>query len=234
MKFLLTNDDGFDAPGLAALAEAASALGEVVVIAPEEHHSGCSHRATTHRPLALRTLAANRHALDGSPVDCVRIALAQAAADADWVLAGINDGGNLGADVYMSGTVAAAREACLWGKPAIAISQFRSGDVDWRRSAEAARSVLGALLTRPAVLGKFWNVNIPHGGASDTLPEWIECPLDPHPLPIRYLERSGQWHYQLDYQQRPRQARHDVDVCFGGWIAVTQLSLSAAPPTDRG
>src|SRR5436853_563150 len=106
MRFLLTNDDGIDAPGLSALIEAARELGEVAIVAPERTHSGCGHQVTTHGPIQLRRLAANRLAITGTPADCVRLALHSLAPDFDWVLSGVNAGGNLGADVFHSGTVA--------------------------------------------------------------------------------------------------------------------------------
>ena len=132
MQFLLTNDDGIDAPGLKALQEAAAPLGSAVVLAPDRHLSGCSHQATTSRGLVLEEVGANRYSLDGSPVDCTRIGLYRLAPQTQWVLSGVNEGGNMGADVYLSGTVAAAREACLLGKPAIAFSQYvRRRPLDW-------------------------------------------------------------------------------------------------------
>ena len=112
MRILLTNDDGIDAPGLAALRDAAAVLGgDLVVVAPAECHSGCGHRVTTDRAIRVEELARGRFRVGGTPADCVRIAVAQLVPDAALVLSGINAGGNLGADVHHSGTVAAAREA---------------------------------------------------------------------------------------------------------------------------
>src|SRR5262245_41246546 len=144
MKFLLTNDDGIDAPGLEALAQAAAALGHAVWIAPHIHLSGCSHRVTTGGPIRVEPRGENRFALDGTPADCVRIGLAHLAPEVDWVLAGLNEGGNLGADVHHSGTVAAVREAALHGKPGIALSQYRKrgAEVDWARAIHWMQSVL--------------------------------------------------------------------------------------------
>ncbi len=129
MRFILTNDDGIDAEGLAALAQAAATLGPAVWVAPDSHHSG--------RPIRLSRRDEFRWAIDGTPADCVRVALAHVAPDADWVLSGANHGGNLGADVFHSGTVAAVREAALHGKPGVALSQYRRRglDVDWARAA---------------------------------------------------------------------------------------------------
>lgn len=230
-RFLLTNDDGFDAPGLAALCQALDELGECLVVAPHEHLSGCSHQATTGRPLALDSLDARRHKLDGTPVDCTRIALVHLQAPVDWVISGINAGGNLGADVYLSGTVAAVREAALLGKPGIALSQYisRRGALDWERAARWTRQIVGRLLERPLGPGQFWNVNLPHL-ESDALPELIDCPLDPHPLPVRFELEDGRLHYRARYQDRERAPGADVDVCFGGRVAVTALSLAVPRP----
>jgi 5'-nucleotidase len=228
MKFLLTNDDGFDAPGLAALREAVAGLGELVVVAPAEPQSGCSHQVTTGRPFRVR-----RHddvyVVEGTPADCVRVGLFHLAEGADWVLAGVNAGGNLGADVYVSGTVAAVREAALLGRPGVAVSHYRrrGEPFDWPRVVPWVRTVLADLLRRPTAPGGFWNVNLPHLAPDADAPTAVECPLDPGPLPVRFRREEELFHYDGDYHQRPRAAGSDVDVCFGGRIAVTRLGLGA-------
>ncbi len=225
MKFLLTNDDGIDAPGLAALVRALAPLGQCVVVAPERHLSGCSHQVTVDRPLALTERLALRYALDGTPVDCTRVGLAHLAADADWVIAGINAGGNLGADVYMSGTVAAVREAALLGRPGIAISHLvkRPAAIDWDRAARWAEHVVRQLLVESRKLGKYWNVNLPH--AEIDMPPIAVCQLDRNPMPIRFAVEDGRLRYCATYQERVRHAGFDVDHCFDGRITVTELSL---------
>ena len=166
MKLLLTNDDGIDAPGLAALAEVAAAHGHLTWIAPHTHLSGCGHRVTTDKPIQLMRRDENRWAIDGTPADCVRVGLAKVAPDVDWVLSGLNHGGNLGADVFHSGTVAAVREAALHGKPGIALSHYRKRgvEIDWPRARRWMALVLADLLARPWTPGMFWNVNLPHPG----------------------------------------------------------------------
>src|SRR4029453_10946704 len=109
-------------PGGAARARAARGRGRGRVIAPAGPWSGRSHAVTTHGPIRVDRRDGGRLAVDGTPADCVRLALHHLAPDAAWVLSGINAGGNLGADVHHSGTVAAAREAVLHGRPAIALS----------------------------------------------------------------------------------------------------------------
>jgi 5'-nucleotidase len=138
MKLLLTNDDGIEAPGLQALFEVARQIGEPIVVAPEQSLSGCSHQVTTDQPIRVRQVSPCRFAVRGTPADCVRVGLQLFVPDAAWVLSGINAGGNLGADVYHSGTVAAARESVLHGWPAIALSHYRKRglSLDWDHRGE--------------------------------------------------------------------------------------------------
>lgn len=227
MKLLLTNDDGIDAPGIQALLEAASQVGQPVVVAPIEAHSGCSHRVTTDGPIRVSERGPGRYAVAGTPADCVRVALHRFAPDTDWVLAGVNAGGNLGADVHHSGTVAAVREAVLHGKPGIAVSQYRKRGValDWKRTAAWVAPLLRKLLDQPWTAGTLWNVNLPHvdPGAAD--PEIVFCRLDPAPLPLSFREEQGLLHYDGNYHLRRREPGADVDVCFSGRIAVTKIAL---------
>jgi 5'-nucleotidase len=227
MKLLLTNDDGVAAPGLEALRRAADGLGEAVLVAPVDALSGCSHRVTTSQPIRVERQGPGRYAVAGTPADCVRVALHQVVPDARWVLAGINHGGNLGADVHYSGTVAAVREAVLHGWPGVAVSQYckRNAATDWGRAAAWVRPLLRDLLGRPWEPGTFWNVNLPHlpPGAGD--PEVVFCRLDPTPLPLSYRHEEEGLHYDGDYHQRRREPGADVDVCFGGKIAVTRIGL---------
>ncbi len=226
-RLILTNDDGFDAPGLAALESATSGLGEATIVAPSGPQSGCGHAVTTGRPFASRTLPSGGFAVEGTPADCVRLALHHLVERADWVLSGINAGGNLGADVFHSGTVAAVREAVLHGVPGIAISHYiaRGRPIDWGMAAIRAANVLKLLLDRPWTPGTFWNVNLPHPEPGGPEPRIVDCPLDPSPLPLKYKLEGNQAHYSGDYQGRARRPGSDVDVCFGGNIAITLLTL---------
>ncbi len=228
MRFLLTNDDGIDAPGLAALAAAASRLGETVTFAPVSPCSSCGHQVTTHRPLRAHRHADDRHAVEGWPADCVRVALRGLAIEVDWVLSGINAGGNLGADVYLSGTVAAVREAVLLGRPGIALSHYkrRERDFDWPRAARWVEALLPDLLARPCPPGSFWNVNLPHTAPSEPDPAVVFCPLDSQPLPVQFRREEDRFVYAGDYHRRPRDPEADVAVCFGGAIAVSLLRLA--------
>lgn len=229
-RVLLTNDDGIDAPGLAALAKACSGwAGRTIVVAPKDPHSGCGHRVTTDRPLMLEQVGPDRYFVDGTPADCVRLALTALFAHGsgpDWVLSGINAGGNLGVDIHHSGTVAAAREAALHGVPAVAASHYhrREQPIDWGRAACWMAGVLEGLLGRELGGGEFWNVNLPHPAAAttDAMPAVVECEIDPSPLPLGYESGPEGWHYRSRYHERPRRPGGDVATCFGGGIALSR------------
>ena len=224
MNLLLTNDDGIDAGGLTALRMASESLGQPLIVAPERCHSGGGHRVTTHSPIRVVRRDETRYAIDGTPADCVRVALDRLARDTDWVLAGINHGGNLGADLYMSGTAAAVREAVLHGKPGIAVSHYhRQGidPLDWRRAALWLTPILRDLVSRPWKPGTFWNVNLPHLPAGAVDPEIVFCAVDPSPLPVSYEIVGEQLKYNGNYHERLRQSGTDIDVCFGGRISIS-------------
>src|SRR2546421_1411335 len=228
MKFLVTNDDGIDAPGLAALVAAAEPLGESVVVAPAEAQSGVSHRVTWQEGVRIERRDQKRYAIHGTPADCVRLGLLKVVPDAKWILSGINHGANLGADVHYSGTVAAVREAVLHGWPGIAVSHYRKSGVafDWERAANWVRPILKDLLARPIEPGLFYNVNLPNLPPDAQTPEIVWCALDPNPLPLNYRhEEESDLYFAGDYQLRHRTAGADVDVCFGGRIAVTAVRL---------
>src|SRR6516162_1461809 len=157
MRFILSNDDGIEAPGLAALETVAQQLGETVVFAPCDAHSGCSHRVTTDRAFAVYQRGVERFAVEGTPADCVRVALHRLGNEPAWVLSGINLGGNLGADVHHSGTVAAVREAVLHGIPGIAVSQYVRRDLplDWAHASALILPILRELLAQTPSPGTF-------------------------------------------------------------------------------
>ena len=240
MKFLITNDDGIDAPGIRALANAASRFGEVVVVGPEEAHSGCGHRVTTYEPISIRAYEPDWWAVGGTPADCTRVGIREIAADCDWVLAGINAGANLGVDIFMSGTVAAVREGALLGRPGIAFSHYRAagGRFDWNYAAEAVGRAMQRIFFESTEAGFFWNVNLPDlspeaAGADvesklDSIsqsPDLVDCPVGRGHLPVEFVRNEDSLTYRGVYQERPRDKGDDVDVCFGGNIAVTRLPI---------
>jgi 5'-nucleotidase len=223
---LVTNDDGWDAPGLSALKTLAAEWGEVWVVAPREAQSYAGHRITTEAALVLATTAPREFTLTGTPADCVRVALTALCPEIEWVLAGINRGGNLGADIFISGTVAAAREAALLGRPAMAVSQYiRKGVLlDWDASRVMARPVVESLLAEACPPKSYWNVNLPHldnGQSAET----VHCDPDNAPLDVRFHREGDQLRYAGAYAARPRTPGRDVDRCFAGAITISRLRL---------
>ncbi|MEP6955667.1 MAG: 5'/3'-nucleotidase SurE, partial [Chthoniobacterales bacterium] len=183
---------------------------------------------TWHEGVRIEPRGEARFAIHGTPADCTRLGLLHLVPDADWILSGINHGSNLGADMHYSGTVAAVREAVLHGWPGIAVSHYRKGgtEFDWARAAGWLQPVLQELLARPVEAGLFYNVNLPHLPVDAADPAVVWCALDPNPLPLNYRheEESGLY-YAGDYTLRGRTPGADVDVCFGGRIAVTKIRL---------
>ena len=228
MKLLLSNDDGIEAAGLNALFAAAQNLGEIVVVAPAGPQSGVSHAVTWEGAVKVDSREPSRFAVHGTPADCTRIGLLKLAPDTNWVLSGVNHGGNLGADVHYSGTVAAVREAVLHGWPGIAVSHYLKPELelDWARASRWVAPILAELISRAVEPGLFYNINLPHLAAVDSDPEVVFCPLDPNPLPLSYRhEQDTGLFYDGDYHQRRRNTGTDVDVCFSGKIAVTAVRL---------
>ena len=166
-RILVTNDDGIHSTGIHALAEALQELGEVTVVAPLTEASAIGHALTLRRPLRIETFGPRRYAVDGTPTDCVNIALKVILERGlpDMVVSGINKGYNLGDDVTYSGTVAGALEAALLGIPALAISLGQGGlpDADFGPAAHVAADVAEAMIARPLPSRVFLNVNVPPG-----------------------------------------------------------------------
>jgi len=169
MTILVTNDDGIRAPGIKALARAVETLGEVFIVAPDREQSAVSHALTLHHPLRAMKLSENRHAVDGTPTDCVNLGIhALLPRRPELVLSGINRGANLGEDVTYSGTVSAAMEATLMGVPALAFSLACTGDdALWDEAAEVARRVITLTLSTGFPPDTLLNVNIPNIPVAD-------------------------------------------------------------------
>ncbi len=227
MKCIVTNDDGIEAPGIAVLARILENFGTPVIIAPEVEQSGVGHRVTSRTPLRVNTVGENRFSINGTPADCVRLGLKHLAGDAGWVFSGINPGANLGSDVYNSGTVAAAREAAILGRPAVAVSQYiaRNHKIDWEITSVHAERVIRTLLERKLPPGYFWNVNLPHPLTQENHPETVFCGLDINPHDYRYREEEDGFVYEGIIHDRPRREGRDVAVCFGGSISVTRIAI---------
>ncbi len=162
MRILLSNDDGYFAPGIAALAQALSTLGTVTVVAPERDRSGASNSLTLDRPLSVRKAANGFFYVNGTPTDCVHLAVT-GLLDAlpDVVVSGVNHGANMGDDTIYSGTVAAATEGFLLGIPSIAVSMVAAGNDCFATAAEVARGLVERYVRNPLGEPMLLNVNVP-------------------------------------------------------------------------
>jgi 5'-nucleotidase len=161
---LVTNDDGIHAPGLAALAEALAALGEVHVVAPDREQSAVGHALTLHRPLRVERIGERKFSVNGTPSDCVNLAVLGLLPEAPVLVAsGVNHGSNLGDDVTYSGTVSAAMEGTLLGVPSMAVSQADPDAEGFDGAATVARAVAMRLLVEGLPAKTLLNVNVPRG-----------------------------------------------------------------------
>ena len=165
MKILLSNDDGYQAPGIVALFEAIKDLGEVEVVAPEHNNSAKSNALTLHSPLYVHLAGNGFRYVNGTPADCVHVALTGLLGyRPDLVVSGINNGANMGDDTIYSGTVGAAMEGYLFGIPAIAFSQTQKGWAHIDDAARKARDLVQQVIAHTEMDGAPWllNVNIPN------------------------------------------------------------------------
>ena len=162
MRILLSNDDGYFAPGIAALAQALAPLGEITVVAPERDRSGASNSLTLDRPLSLHRASNGFLYVNGTPTDCVHMAVTGLLdLEPDIVVSGINAGSNMGDDTLYSGTVAAATEGYLLGIPAIAVSLVGREFAHYATAARVARELVERILRDPPAEPVLLNVNVP-------------------------------------------------------------------------
>ena len=168
MRILVSNDDGYSAPGLEALVSALADLGDITVVAPETNHSGASNSLTLNRPLSIKQAANGFYYVNGTPSDCVHVALTGLLdARPDLVVSGINNGANMGDDTLYSGTVAAATEGYLFGIPSIAFSQAEKGWAHLDAAGLVAREIVQRQLAEPLAAPVLLNVNIPCRARAD-------------------------------------------------------------------
>ena len=215
MRILIANDDGYLAPGLAALVKACEGLGDLDVVAPEQNASGTSNSLTLNRGLSVYAAVNGYRYINGTPSDCVHLALSGLLEQRpDLVVAGINQGANMGDDTLYSGTVAAAMEGFLFGIPAIAFSQVQKGWQDLDAAARVARSVIEHVLRDPPEPAHFLlNVNIPNRADADRLP--------------RRITRLGRRHAS---EPVIRQVSPRGDTLY--WIGPAGDAREAGPGTD--
>lgn len=229
MHILVSNDDGYSAPGIEALVEALQGLGEITVVAPEVNHSGASNSLTLSRPLAVRRSPKGFTCVNGTPSDSVHVALTGLLdRKPDLIVSGINNGQNMGDDTLYSGTVAAATEGFLFGIPAIAFSQV---DYGWAHIEDAAKLAKDIVLRRLDELQTPYllNVNIPNRpyGELNTVvatrlgkrhqSEPVIRSSDPHGNEIFWIGPPG--------QAKEASEGTDFHATSHGWVSMTPLQI---------
>lgn len=225
-KILVTNDDGIHSAGIIALAEALRALGEVLVVAPAHEMSAASHSLTLTRPLRIEKIDDHHFSVDGTPTDCVTLAMNHLLKDdlPSLVVSGINKGGNLGEDVTYSGTVAGALEASIYGLPGIAVSLVQRTNFEFAPAAEFAAEIARRVLGDGLPRGTLLNVNIPPGpirgaritrqGTKNVRPNIIEG-TDPRQRKYYWIgEESLAWN---------EEAGTDYEALGHGLVSITPL-----------
>jgi 5'-nucleotidase len=229
---LCSNDDGIEAPYLTALVALIEDFAEVVVVAPERERSAASHAITLHKPLRLTEVGPRRFALSGTPVDCVYLGMLKLCDRAPAVVvSGVNDGHNLGSDVFYSGTVAAAVEGALRGAAGIACS-LAPRAADPERAIRFAAAVVRAAVAEPMPAGTVLNVNMPGTSTNDY--QWtvlgrrfyqddVAERRDPRGRPYYWVGGGPAGHDAVDGSDCVAVAR--------GWNSITPMHLDL---TDRG
>jgi 5'-nucleotidase len=245
LKILITNDDGIEAEGMQCLVEVLAKNAECFVVAPDQGRSCCSHGVTTGSSLEVVSRRSNQWTVSGTPADCVRVGLLYLNLRPDWVVSGVNHGGNLGVDILYSGTAAGAREASLFGVSSVAISQYMRRDVerDWGLNAKRAETVFQKILDWERTGAGFWNINLPALPMEMTGMDFPVSLCEPEFQSLSYSmeEIEKTWEilgeslikadpmpsrtvlYRSNYQARPRVSGSDVDLCFGGHATVSWL-----------
>ncbi len=234
MRILICNDDGYLAPGLAALVQAVQGLGQIEVIAPEQNASGTSNALTLNRPLQVFAAGASQPGVrfvNGTPSDCVHVALTGLLGyRPDLVLSGINQGANMGDDTLYSGTVAAAMEGYLFGVPAIAFSQAEKGWAHLDAAGRVVRALVQQLLAQGLPADPFLlNVNIPNRADADALPRLVTRLGRRHasePV-IRQTNPRGEPIYWIGPAGDAREAGAGTDfhATANGSVSITPLQV---------
>ena len=228
MRVLLTNDDGIDRPGLAAL-ENALADTDLWVVAPADHCSGAGQSLGLYAPLAVERRDGRRWAVAGTPADCVKLALTRLMdGPPDVVVSGINAGANLANNVFYSGTVAAATEAAMWGHPSIAVSLEGGEESGFPAAAAVTRKLLGSRLLAELPRRSVLNVNVPARSAGHGGYAWTRTARFSRDIPFEEIE-SGRLYRYGRFSEQPVLDEEGTDVAAvrSGLVSLTLLS------TDR-
>jgi 5'-nucleotidase len=239
MRILISNDDGYLAPGLAALVKACEGLGEIEVIAPEQNASGTSNSLTLGRPLNVYRAANGFRYVNGTPSDGVHLALTGLLGyRPDLVVSGINNGANMGDDTLYSGTVAAATEGYLFGIPSIAFSQVEKGWGELDAAARVARQLIEQVIAGGLGQGFLLNVNIPNRPDADTLPRAITRLGRRHASEgiIQQVSPRGEPIYWIGPAGDAREAGEGTDfhATTNGRVSITPLQVDLTEHSSLG
>ena len=230
MRILISNDDGYLAPGLAALADALAPIAEIVVVAPDSNRSGASNSLSLDRPLSVHKAANGFYFVNGTPTDCVHVALTGMLIERpDLVVSGINNGPNMGDDTLYSGTVAAATEGYLFGIPSIAFSQADKGWGHVDAAAALARQLVEQVIAGGLDHAFLLNVNIPNRPDAIDLPRRITRLGRRHASEsvIRQQSPRGETIYWIGPAGDAREAGEGTDffATANGQVSITPLQV---------
>ena len=223
---LVTNDDGYRSEGILALAQALEAVGDVTIVAPHDEASAIGHALTLRRPLRLEHIRNRVYTVDGTPTDCVNMAITHVLKRLpDMVVSGINKGWNLGDDVTYSGTVAGALEAALMGVPGLAVSlQVSRTTYDFSFAARAAADMAAAMFRRPLPAWTFLNMNLPTGKPKGTRAT-VQAKRNHITQITERHDPKGRAYYWIEEGQdewAPHD-RSDYQAVRDGYVSVTPL-----------
>lgn len=227
-RILVTNDDGYFSEGIAALAAALAAIGEVIIVAPSSEQSASSHSLTLTRPLRVRQLDERRYNVDGTPTDCVVLALMTILKEnrPDLVVSGINHGANLGDDVTYSGTVAGAMEGAIFGIPSIAVSMTQRDERDFTHAAALTARLAQKVLVEGLPSGTLLNVNVPPGEVRGV--RWTKQGFKGAQTHIvEGVDPRGKQYYWIGAQIYATQVEPDSDYAAvkEGLVSITPLRV---------
>lgn len=226
IRILVTNDDGVQSEGIDVLVDALGSLGNVYVVAPEAEASASGHALTLRRPLRIKEISKNRYGVDGTPTDCVNVAVSQILKTVpDLVVSGINKGWNLGDDITYSGTVAGALEGVLLGAPALAVSQQRvRGPFDFQQAAGVTKHLAELVLENGLPSRTFLNVNVPHQPARG-VKVTSQAKRNHRTSVAEAYDPRRQAYYWIDQAQLQwkTDGRSDYEMVQDGWISITPL-----------
>ena len=225
-RILVTNDDGVHSEGIRALADALKSLGDVTIVAPLAEASAIGHALTLRRPLRIETISPGVYAVDGTPTDCVNIAISSVLRGMpDLVVSGINKGWNLGDDVTYSGTVSGAFEAALLGPPGIAVSLQRTGEeFDFSEAARGAQVVAQSVLEKGLPSRTFLNINVPQGSTRG-IKVTVQARRNHITKVDERIDPRGQRYFWIEEGQNDWEPhdRSDFQAVRDGYISVTPL-----------